>query len=65
MNYIRNYTRLLIRKIKRMIYKLGVKKIDYIEVLNINNLVRPYKKKKKYRIFIAYYLQTTRLIDNI
>ena len=57
--------KLFIRKIKSMIYKLGVKKIDYIEVLNINSLIKPYKKKKEYRIFIAYYLQTTRLIDNI
>ena len=48
-----------------MIYKLGVKKIDYIKVLNINKIIKPFKKKKKYKIFIAYYLSSVRLIDNI
>jgi len=57
--------RLSIKKIKNMIYKFGIKKIDYIEILDINKLVKPYKKKNKFRIFIAYYLQKTRLIDNI
>jgi len=57
--------KLSIGKIKNKIYKLGAKKIDYVEVLNINRLLRPYKKKKVYKIFIAYYLEDTRLIDNI
>ena len=56
---------LSLREIKKKIFKLGVNKIDYIEVLDINKLVKPYKKNKKYKIFIAYYLKTTRLIDNI
>ena len=51
--------------IKRKIIKFGVKKIDYIEILNINKLIKPYKKYRKFRIFIAYYLGSTRLIDNI
>ena len=51
--------------VKKNIYKLGAKKIDYIEVLDINKLIKPFKKKKKYKIFIAYYLGSTRLIDNI
>ena len=51
--------------IKRKIIKFGAKKIDYIEILNINELIKPYKKYKKFRIFIAYYLRSTRLIDNI
>jgi len=54
-----------IRKINEEIYKLGVKKIDYIKLLDSNKLVKPYKRKKKYKIFIAYYLKSTRLIDNI
>ena len=53
------------RKIKRKIFKLGASKIDYIKIFDINKLIKPYKKKSKYRIFIAYYLGTTRLIDNI
>ena len=48
-----------------MIYNLGVRKIDYIEVLDVNKLIKPFKKKRKYKIFIAYYLGSTRLIDNI
>ena len=47
------------------IVKLGANKIDYIETLDINKLVKPYKKNNKYKIFIAYYLGSTRLIDNI
>ena len=63
--------KLLIKKkisisaIKSIFFKLGVTKIDYIKLLDINKLIRPYKKKNNYRIFIAYYLGKTRLIDNI
>ena len=52
-------------KIKEKIFKLGATKIDYIEILNINNIIKPYKKNIKNKIFIAYYLNATRLIDNI
>ena len=44
---------------------MKVKKIDYIEILNINKIIRPFKKGSKYKIFLAYYLNKTRLIDNI
>ena len=44
---------------------MGVRKIDYIKILNINKLIKPFKKKIMYKIFIAYYLGATRLIDNI
>ena len=54
-----------LRKIKIYFLKIGVRKIDYIKVLDINKLIKPYKKKNKYKIFIAYYLGKTRLIDNI
>ena len=54
-----------LKSIKRKIYKLGVIKIDYIEILDINKLIKPYIKKNRYKIFIAYYLRKTRLIDNI
>ena len=52
-------------KIKNKIYKLGVRKIDYIELININKQTKPFKKNKKYKLFFAYYLGSTRLIDNI
>ena len=62
-NLINN--KISLRTIKRKISTLGATRIDYIEILNINTLIKPYKKNNKYKIFIAYYLGTTRLIDNI
>ena len=60
---IKNKSGLIV--IKNEIHKLGVNKIEYMQILNVNKLTRPYIKKNKYKIFIAYYLGTTRLIDNI
>ena len=54
-----------LNNIKRKIFQIGVKKIDYIKILDINRLIKPYKRNKEYRIFVAYYLKSTRLIDNI
>jgi pantoate--beta-alanine ligase len=54
-----------LNKIKNIIYSMKVKKIDYIEILNINKIIRPFKKGSNYKIFLAYYLNKTRLIDNI
>lgn len=53
------------KKVKQKIKSFGVRKIDYLDLLDINKLVKPFKKEKKYKIFIAYYLGSTRLIDNI
>ena len=44
---------------------MGVDKIDYIKLLNINKLIKPYKKNNNYKIFISFYLRNVRLIDNI
>jgi pantoate--beta-alanine ligase len=52
-------------KIKDKIYNLKVNKIDYIKVFDTNKIIKTHKKKKKFKIFIAYYLGSTRLIDNI
>ena len=57
--------KIFLNKIKNEILELGARKIDYIKLLDMNKLIRPYKKNKSYRIFMAYYLRTTRLIDNI
>jgi len=54
-----------IKKIKNIISALGVKKIDYIKILDINKIIKPHQKKNKYKIFLAYYIGKTRLIDNI
>jgi len=54
-----------VNKIKKILYSMKVKKIDYIEILNVNKLIKPFKKGNKYKIFFAYYLNKIRLIDNI
>ena len=51
--------------IKDNLLNLGVTKIDYIELYNSKTLKRPKNKREKFRIFIAFYLNKTRLIDNI
>ncbi len=69
--YIKNIKKRLIKRqinlktVKRNVYKLGVKKIDYIQMLDINKIIIKNKKNTKYRIFVAYYLRSTRIIDNI
>ena len=54
-----------VNMIKNKILSLGVNKIDYVKILDINKLVDKNIRSKKIRIFIAYYLRSTRLIDNI
>ena len=66
----RNKRKILTNKIKfiyiqKKIFKLGVKRIDYIKILDINKIINSHLKKSKPRVFIAYYLRSTRLIDNI
>ena len=53
-----------ITRLKNQINKKGVKKIDYLKIVDINKIIKPYKKEKRFKIFIAYYLRSTRLIDN-
>ena len=57
--------KIILKKIKNKILQLGVKKIDYIEIVDINKQIKPFKKNNKYKLFIAYYLGSVRLIDNI
>tara|TARA_A100001015_G_scaffold81303_1_gene90050 strand:+ start:12 stop:827 length:816 start_codon:yes stop_codon:yes gene_type:complete len=51
--------------IKKNLIKLGVNKIDYLEIINLKSLNRPRKLKETFNIFIAYHLNKVRLIDNI
>ena len=51
--------------VKKKILQIGASRIDYIKILDINKVIKPHKKNKKYRIFIAYYISSTRLVDNI
>ena len=69
--YLKNKKQNLIMKkinlttIKKNVFKLGVDKIDYIEMIDTNKIIKPHKRNRKFRIFVAYYLRSTRLIDNI
>tara|TARA_B110000027_G_scaffold130842_1_gene154235 strand:- start:304 stop:1119 length:816 start_codon:yes stop_codon:yes gene_type:complete len=44
---------------------LGVKKIDYLDYINIKSLKPAKKINENYNIFIAYYIGNVRLIDNL
>ena len=57
---ISNFLKLQKKELKHN-YKI---KIDYLELRNINNL-KLSNTKTKSRLFIAYYLNKVRLIDNI
>ena len=50
---------------KKDLIKLGVDRIDYLEIINKKILRRPSKKNESFNIFIAYHLDKVRLIDNI
>ena len=54
-----------IKDLKVKILKLGARRIDYLEIIDINKIISPFKKRNKFRIFIAYYIGSVRLIDNI
>jgi len=62
-NLIRN--KLNLNNVKKQILSLGATKVDYLTALNISKIFKPYKKKINYKIFVSYYLRSTRLIDNI
>ena len=51
--------------LEKDLINLGVTKIDYIKLYNLNTLKKPRNKREKFKIFIAFYLNKTRLIDNI
>ena len=47
------------------ILNLGIKKIEYLKILDINKIIKPHVKRSDKKIFVAYYLNSVRLIDNI
>ena len=53
-----------LKRIKNKILKLGIKKIDYIKIFDLNNFFK-ISKEKKSKLFFAYYIRNIRLIDNI
>ena len=50
---------------KKDLINIGVTKIDYIELYNLKTFKKPKYKKENFKIFIAYFLDKIRLIDNI
>ena len=53
----------VIKDLSKQISNLGIKKIDYIEIKNEINLSSSFKKNQA-RLFVAFYIGTTRIIDN-
>jgi pantothenate synthetase len=43
---------------------IGVTKTDYVKILQLDTLSEPISFDKKFKIFVAFYLKDTRLIDN-
>ena len=67
-NYLRNKKKsinLNTKQYKNDLIKFGIKKIDYIELLDTKTLKKIRKKTANFKIFIAYYINEIRLIDNI
>tara|TARA_Y100000816_G_C26085338_1_gene572603 strand:- start:729 stop:1547 length:819 start_codon:yes stop_codon:yes gene_type:complete len=50
--------------IKKKIYRLGVKKIDYIKAVNLKSLKKAKSYTENFNIFSAFYIGKVRLIDN-
>ena len=55
--------RIFLGKIKKEIYKIGINKIEYLNLLNLKKKIGT--KKNLYKIFVSFYLKSVRLIDNI
>ena len=54
-----------LHSLKRKIFNFGIKKIDYIEAINLKNLNRAKKYNENFNIFSAFYIGKVRLIDNL
>ena len=54
-----------VNEIKKNLINLGAKRVDYIEIYNIKNFKKIKKTSRKFNLFFAYYIENTRLIDNI
>ncbi len=49
---------------KKKFLSFGVRKIDYLKILNMNSLKYEKKVKANCKVFIAFYINNIRLIDN-
>ena len=61
-NLISRKTKYNFNIIKNKLLSEGVKKVDYIELIDLNTLQKP--KKNKYNLFFAFYIDKVRFIDN-
>ena len=61
----KNYNLFKKDKIKKDLINLGANKIDYLEIYNIGSFKKIKKHNQKFKLFFAYYIKKTRLIDNI
>ena len=62
------YNKILHKKKSEIInkfIKLGADKVDYIECVNLKNQIICKNKKSKFNVFVAYYINNIRLIDNL
>jgi len=72
-SYLKENKKLILRKILNKnkseiltkLIKLGADKIDYIECLNLKKLKLCKNMNENFNIFLAYYLNHVRLIDNL
>jgi len=55
----------ILDKLKEDINKVGIKKLDYIEIYDNKKFKKANTSSQNFNIFIAYYLGKVRLIDNI
>ena len=55
----------ILKNLNEKILKLGVKKIEYLELIDVDTNTKISDKTKKFKIFISYYLGAIRLIDNV
>ena len=59
----KNYNIKILNNIKNELVDIGINKIDYCEIRNEENLKVSYTKIKS-RLFIGFYLNAIRVIDN-
>ena len=52
-------------EIVNKLIKLGAQKVEYIECLNLKKLEFSKNTKNSFNVFVAYYLNDVRLIDNL
>ena len=72
-NYLKKNKKLILYKILNKekyeiinkLTELGAKKVEYIECLNLKKLEFCTGTKSNFNIFIAYYIDDVRLIDNL